>query len=386
MVALFHKRKKLRSKVALGALLLASCCICQEAFAQSNEDCGKPPSSPLVVNVRDKGAKGDGSTDDTASIQAAIDEIAGTKGTVLVPDGTYLVDAVGKGRLTLKGGMTLLLSPGATLKAIPTSEQYYSILFIRGASNVSVVGGTLEGEREHHMSQVGEGGMGIHISHGTKHIVIRGVTARKMWGDGFYVEGATDVTFASVTADDNRRQGLSVIDAEGVLVTNSTFKNSHGTRPSAGIDFEPDRADQHIRNVRIENSQFSNNAGAGILIDGGKGAVADVEIRHNVFAGAHPLKVKYAPGVLDAAIYGNFQQSPRIASVFGLVRPREVVAQREWPLPRWKRNLTATSAGFVARGRRAASQLAQLVSFGSWVQTVLVLIAALRPRSQPDAV
>ena len=80
----------------LGVLLLGSCCICQAAFAQSNEDCAKPPSSPLVLNVRDKGARGDGSSDDTVSIQAAIDEIAGTHGTVLVPDGTYLVNAAGK--------------------------------------------------------------------------------------------------------------------------------------------------------------------------------------------------------------------------------------------------------------------------------------------------
>ena len=63
-----------------------------------------------MINVKDKGAKGDGQTDDTAAIQMAIDESWGTGGTVLVPKGTYMVDAVGKKRLTLKSEMMLKLS------------------------------------------------------------------------------------------------------------------------------------------------------------------------------------------------------------------------------------------------------------------------------------
>jgi hypothetical protein len=87
-----------------------------------------------------------------------------------------------------------------------------------------------------------------------------------MWGDGFYVEGATDTKFCGVTADSNRRQGLSIVEANGVLVTNSVFSNTRGTRPSAGIDLEPDNPSQKIFNVRIESSKFLNNAGPGIEI------------------------------------------------------------------------------------------------------------------------
>lgn len=84
------------------------------------QGCVVPPRSPLVVNVRDKGAKGDGSADDTEAIQAAIDEVGGTGGTVLVPGGTYMVDAVKKKRrLALKSDMTLKLAKDAVLKAIP---------------------------------------------------------------------------------------------------------------------------------------------------------------------------------------------------------------------------------------------------------------------------
>lgn len=45
----------------------------------------------LVADVTDFGAVGDGVTDDTASIQAAIESLAGVGGTVLFPAGTYLV-------------------------------------------------------------------------------------------------------------------------------------------------------------------------------------------------------------------------------------------------------------------------------------------------------
>jgi hypothetical protein len=48
----------------LAAALLVACLLPQEAVAAAG--CAKPPASPLVVNVRQKGVKGDGRTDDTA--------------------------------------------------------------------------------------------------------------------------------------------------------------------------------------------------------------------------------------------------------------------------------------------------------------------------------
>lgn len=151
-----------------------------------------------------------------------------------------------------------------------------------------MVGGTLEGERNEHNGKSGEWGMGIRIDRGAEHITISGVTAKNMWGDGFYVQSATDVKLCSVAADYNRRQGLSVIEVDGLVVTNSVFKNSRGTRPSAGIDLEPDKAVQEITKVRIQSSKFLENAGVGIQIAGKKGRISKVEISHNVFSGNHP--------------------------------------------------------------------------------------------------
>jgi len=49
------------------------------------------PDDPKAVYVRDLGAKGDGKTDDSAALQAAIDKVATTRlgGTVFVPSGHY---------------------------------------------------------------------------------------------------------------------------------------------------------------------------------------------------------------------------------------------------------------------------------------------------------
>ena len=98
-----------------------------------------------------------------------------------------------------------------------------------------------------------------------------------------------------------------MIEAEGVLVTHSVFKNTRGTRPSAGIDLEPDIPTQHISTMRIANSKFLDNAGAGVMVIGRKGAqnIRNVVINGNLFKGAMPVKIKYAPGVLDSDICQN---------------------------------------------------------------------------------
>jgi polygalacturonase len=291
-------KKRVRRILINFFLVLGACLISLEAPAQLNapQGCAKAPASSLVVNVKDKGAKGDGRTDDTAAIQAAIDQVARNGATVLVPDGTYMVNAVGENRLTLKSDMTLKLSSDAKLKAIPNNSESYSVLYISGVSNVTVIGGTLEGEREEHSGNSGDWGMGIRIDRGAAHITISKVASKKMWGDGFYVQGATDVKFCSVTADNNRRQGLSIIEADGLVVKNSTFKNTHGTRPSDGIDLEPDTAAQRITNVRIQDSQFLDNAGAGIQIAGKKSVISNIEITRNVFRGNRAIVVKSACG------------------------------------------------------------------------------------------
>jgi Pectate lyase superfamily protein len=288
----------------IAASLLSACLVFgQPAVSFSaSMGCAPRPASLFLVNVTDRGARGDGQTDDTSAIQAAIDEVSEKGGTVLVPNGTYMVSAVRDNRLSLKSNVTLRLASGAVLKAIPNDSEKYSVLHVSDASNVAVIGGMLEGERDQHLGKTGEWGMGIWIGEGADHVTISGVTVTKMLGDGFYIQGANDVKLCSVTADNNRRQGLSIIQVNGLEVKNSAFQNTHGTRPSAGIDIEPDNDEQHVANVRIHDCQFLNNAGPGIGVVAKKSLVSNIEItRNNFFGNHHPLIVKGACGRENAA-------------------------------------------------------------------------------------
>ena len=222
--------------------------------------------SSLVVNPKNApyNAKGDGTTNDTVALQKAVDAVGGTGGTLLVPAGTYMIDA--STHLLLKANMTLSLAPGATLKAIPNGLEGYAVILVNGVDHVNIVGGVLEGERDNHTGTTGEWGMGLKINN-AQHVVVEGVTAKECWGDGFYVGGASsaDVTFCNVIADHNRRQGMSVTSVDGLVVRDSVFKNTAGTLPESGLDIEPNRGET-VTNALVAQCTFTNNAGGGLRV------------------------------------------------------------------------------------------------------------------------
>ena len=128
---------------------------------------------------------------------------------------------------------------------------------------------------------------------GSRDVVIDRVAARDFWGDGYYVgtsypTGTTNrnVRFSHCTADNNRRQGLSVVNAHDVVVEGCTFSGTHGTSPEAGIDLEPNfnPATRSVQDIRIIGSHFENNAGYGVLITEGAsvtGTVARIVVAAN---------------------------------------------------------------------------------------------------------
>jgi parallel beta-helix repeat protein len=233
--------------------------------------CAPAAATSRVVSVRapEYGAKADG-RDDTAAIQKAFDDVARTGGTVRIPKGVYMIDATrrtegGRHGLALRSGTTLRFEAGAVLKAIPNGAPGYAIILVANARNVNILGGVLEGERNAHQGSEGQWGMGISFLN-ARDVVVEGVTVKDCWGDGFYVGGAngcSNITFCGVTADRNRRQGLSIVNAEGVVVRDSTFKNTSGTDPQCGVDLEPN-AHQTVKGVLIRACTFTNNTGGGM--------------------------------------------------------------------------------------------------------------------------
>jgi parallel beta-helix repeat protein len=288
--------------------------------------CAPAPTSATVVNVKDApyGARGDGSTDDTAAIQRAIDAVGGTGGTVTIPAGTYRINpvAVGSGgnhALSLRSYMTLRMAPGAILKSLPTSQGTYALLMASGITQANVVGGTLEGDRAIHSGTTGEWGMGLSIV-GSTFITAEGVTAKECWGDGFYVSGASaHITLCNVVADHNRRQGLSVTRVDTMLVRNSTFKNTTGALPEAGIDIEPNSGET-VANLTIQDCVVQNNAGGGILA-GPPVAFAGLSFLVNVVLDRNTIQ-----GNGLNPVDGNIKDGVQISNCDGVVVSRNQIS------------------------------------------------------------
>lgn len=105
---------------------------------------------------------------------------------------------------------------------------------------------------------------------GSSNVTVAGLTLRRSGGDGIYlgVTGANnvneDVVIREVVCDENHRQGMSVISARNLLVENSMFNRTVGTAPQAGIDLEPNNADEELTNVLIRNCMFEDNERLGM--------------------------------------------------------------------------------------------------------------------------
>lgn len=259
------RRLFLQRALALGAATLLPALPCMAtAAAAANQ-----------IDVRSKGARGDGKTDDTAAIQAAIDAIATTGGTVRVPAGNYMIDAARA--ISLRSNIRLEMAPDAQLTALPNTLKRYHVIRVWRASNVQIISGRVVGERDQHRGDKGEWGYGINIQASHK-VLVDGTHIADCWGDGIWIgafgRGAkadisTDVTVQNVVSTNNRRQGLSLGPCQRVRILNSTFSNTHGTKPQSGIDLEP-MGQGDTKDVLIEGCTLTGNYGCG------------VEIHHNV--------------------------------------------------------------------------------------------------------
>ena len=117
-------------------MVFLSCCF-SSAYAQ-------------VYNILTYKAVADGKTNNTISIQKAVDDCAAHGGgTVWVPPGTYLTAMI-----KLKSNVNLHLESGSVLQALADGTKYLSLIMIEDVNHVSVTGtGTLFGNGKHFLVQ-----------------------------------------------------------------------------------------------------------------------------------------------------------------------------------------------------------------------------------------
>lgn len=212
------------------------------------------------------GAKGDGLTDDTAAIQAAIDALPVAGGEVHIPNGRYMIDTTKS--LRLRSNMRLHLDPGATLIALPNTKPRDYVLLAEGVHDVEIEGGGVLGDLDSFVEQDGttsEWGHGLAI-YNSRGVSVRYTTFSHCVGDGISIgkAGTADVYLEAVVCSDNRRQGLSVVHCEGLTAVDCVFQATKGTAPQCGVDLEPE-AGNLVDRIRFVNCQFRGNARYGFL-------------------------------------------------------------------------------------------------------------------------
>ena len=217
---------------------------------------------------------------DHEMIQKAIDYASTNNiNTVIIPDGEYQIDVTSLNGIALKSNIHLKLDDNAVLKALPSNSSHTIVVRVHDVENVIISGGKVVGERYEHIGTTGEWGMGIDIKNSTN-VELRDISASDCWGDGVYIAapGSKDVLMSNVICDNNRRQGMTVIAVDGFIIKDCVFKNTNGTAPEAGIDFEPNDSTQIAQNILIENTKFLNNAGIGLHLYGWFGPTTNVKV------------------------------------------------------------------------------------------------------------
>jgi len=149
----------LATTAATGATLLGAT---SPAIAGAGHTSRQPKDlGARTYNIRDYGAKGDGTTLDTVAVQAAIDACNKDQGgTVLVPAGKFVI-----GTVELKSNVTLHIAAQGVLLGSADGKQYHAadaipltgdstlndgnvgLLFAVGAENITIEGqGTIDGQ------------------------------------------------------------------------------------------------------------------------------------------------------------------------------------------------------------------------------------------------
>jgi len=237
------------------------------------------------INVKDYGAVGDGTTNDTAAVLLAVADSAGK---VLVwPAGTYIIN---NNTVEPASNSAWFVTPSATIRNVSTSVQYNMFPCI-GVTNWSLYGGgTLQG---YVLNDATENGYILSISEDCDNIKIDNINFVNAMADCIYIgTSATapkNIWISNITVTGARRNGLSITAGDNIRITNSIFQDTYNPDHitiQSGLDIEPDGA-QIVSNVSISGCNFLNNYGCGMTVygAGGLGAeqVRNILIDNNTF-------------------------------------------------------------------------------------------------------
>lgn len=294
----------------------------------------------VAAAPRASAAPGDGSlrvsslghdpVDSTSFLQQAFDSDATT----------VIIDRVPGGWITgplflRRSDVTVIIEPEVMVKAKPGAFTGANdcLLTVANVSNIVIsgYGATLAMQKGEYTS--GEWRMALSLL-SVRNVEVEGLTLRDTGGDGVYLGRGTtayssNVTLRDVTCDNARRNGLSVISVDGLHVEGCRFANTNGTAPQAGVDFEPNHADNKLTGITFTDCVFEQNVAQGVAavmskLDGTSSPV-DITISRSTISGHTGEKRQIGAGFFLTSARNGLQGRIEIADSLFRMGPASAV-------------------------------------------------------------
>ena len=212
------------------------------------------------VSVVEYGANGGDADDDTDAFNKATKQKDNPN--ITVPAGTYIIS----GSIDLNTNQKIKLDSKAILK-FRCAKPATALFNIKNKSNVSITGGSIDGEyRDNQTGSLA----GIRITGSSDTITISNILIKNMptdsqahvnIGDGIYIGNAsnnifpTNVTISGVTLQDNQRNNISITGGSIVTIKDSTINGA----ANDGVDLETNYTNYDAHDITIQHSKFSQN-------------------------------------------------------------------------------------------------------------------------------
>lgn len=219
------------------------------------------------VSVLDFGADNKGVVDATTAFSNAVS----TGKAVFVPAGTYILE------LALSTNGAYFFGEGVNSVLKPLTMASRGAITVNSASAVTFIDNLTFRDLKFLGSVVANGfseQKHLLTLNGVRNVLVENCLFEGFRGDGLYIgsgdTGGLEKHNHNVTVkhcrfdgvNNDNRQGISIIDADGLLIEDCIFENiTRSTMPGA-IDIEPDVAAFHVvKNIKISKNKFKNIGG-----------------------------------------------------------------------------------------------------------------------------
>lgn len=224
-----------------------------------------------------------GAADDTNTLLRCVNALADGATIFLDKNQTYLLDDNGAAyaTLTFSGLSNIQIEGnGATIKAKNgmSADNGTNLLYFVTCDHVMIRNLIVDGNRDNRSPSGEKTTYNLNFED-CDYFTLENVASINSCIDGFYLNSTdiddpttycTNFVMTNCHANNNWRQGMSIINAYNVSVIGGEFTNTNGTAPQAGIDIEANSAtstsgEKVNKSIHIKGARFYGNAGTGIV-------------------------------------------------------------------------------------------------------------------------